>query len=224
MYFPLYLLSSNLLLNLNSYLDDLKISKDEKNVRFKDVTVYYFPREQGFTSVPHEGGSTLGMSYGHTDSDTYSLADHAKIRKRSYHAALGDSAMEDEQFETDEINKLEDEDWYYSTKRLKSEHRLTPAQRRLLLRQSSLVNVDRSEADDCKDIRDSRRKSGCNCKHMCDPNTCACSLAGIECFVEDDSFPCRCSKPICKNPHGHYEYNPDKVQEHFTRTMEKLKN
>lgn len=60
MYFPVYLLSSYLLLNLNSYLDDLKISKDEKNVRFKDVTVYYFPREQGFTSVPHEGGSTLG--------------------------------------------------------------------------------------------------------------------------------------------------------------------
>lgn len=209
---------------------DLKVSKDEKNVRFKDVTVYYFPREQGFGCVPHEGGSTLGMSYGHTDFDTYSLVDHAKMRKRSYQSALGDSIEAKQKSETltqnvsDETNKLEEEDWYYSTKRLKPEHRLTPAQRRLLLRQSSLIKVDRSEADDCKEIRDSRRKSGCNCKHMCDPDTCSCSVAGIECFVEDGSFPCRCSKSICRNPHGHIEYNPDKVQEHFTRTMERMKN
>ena len=32
----------------------------KKSVSFDDVTVYYFPRVQGFTCVPSQGGSTLG--------------------------------------------------------------------------------------------------------------------------------------------------------------------
>lgn len=32
----------------------------KKNVCFANVTVYYFPRTQGFTCVPSQGGSTLG--------------------------------------------------------------------------------------------------------------------------------------------------------------------
>jgi cysteine/serine-rich nuclear protein len=39
------------------------LKRDKKNVKFKDVEVYYFDRVQGFTSVPHEGGSTLGNIY-----------------------------------------------------------------------------------------------------------------------------------------------------------------
>lgn len=34
--------------------------RSKKNVKFTDVTVYYFHRKQGFTCVPSEGGSTLG--------------------------------------------------------------------------------------------------------------------------------------------------------------------
>ena len=34
----------------------------KKSVSFDDVTVYYFPRVQGFTCVPSQGGSTLGNS------------------------------------------------------------------------------------------------------------------------------------------------------------------
>lgn len=34
--------------------------KAKKSVQFKDITVYYFNRLQGFTCVPTEGGSTLG--------------------------------------------------------------------------------------------------------------------------------------------------------------------
>lgn len=33
-----------------------------KSVHFDDVTVYYFPRKQGFICVPSQGGSTLGGS------------------------------------------------------------------------------------------------------------------------------------------------------------------
>lgn len=34
--------------------------KIKKSVNFDKVTVFYFPRTQGFTCVPSEGGSTLG--------------------------------------------------------------------------------------------------------------------------------------------------------------------
>ena len=36
--------------------------KTKKNVRFEDVTVYYFARSQSFVSVPSQGTITLGMS------------------------------------------------------------------------------------------------------------------------------------------------------------------
>lgn len=35
----------------------------KKSVCFANVTVYYFPRTQGFTCVPSQGGSTLGKHY-----------------------------------------------------------------------------------------------------------------------------------------------------------------
>jgi hypothetical protein len=38
-----------------------KKSKKKKNVRFNDVTVYYFARSQGFVSVPSQGTVTLGL-------------------------------------------------------------------------------------------------------------------------------------------------------------------
>ncbi len=36
--------------------------KKKKRVSFDGVTVYYFRRSQGFTSVPSQGGSTLGKT------------------------------------------------------------------------------------------------------------------------------------------------------------------
>ena len=45
--------------------DDYCKRVKNKMVRFGDVTVYYFPRKQGFVSVPSTGGSTLGMARKH---------------------------------------------------------------------------------------------------------------------------------------------------------------
>jgi len=39
----------------------IKKAKNKKNVRFDDVTVYYFARSQGFVSVPSQGTVTLGL-------------------------------------------------------------------------------------------------------------------------------------------------------------------
>jgi hypothetical protein len=41
-------------------LGALKQQTMKKSVNFDGVTVYYFPRVQGFTCVPSQGGSTLG--------------------------------------------------------------------------------------------------------------------------------------------------------------------
>jgi len=40
----------------------LAANRVKKSVSFDDVTVYYFPRVQGFTCVPSQGGSTLGIT------------------------------------------------------------------------------------------------------------------------------------------------------------------
>ena len=39
---------------------DTVSKKQKKSVKFKGVTVFYFPRKQGFTCIPSQGGSTLG--------------------------------------------------------------------------------------------------------------------------------------------------------------------
>jgi hypothetical protein len=110
------------------------------------------------------------MTYKHADQETLSLAQHAQGRKNVYQSTFrdtkanqteeaDDTTSTDEHLDARDTIDCENEDWYFSTKRLKPENRLKPAQRRLLLRNSGLVNIDRNEANSCKEIRDSRRHS-----------------------------------------------------------------
>lgn len=57
----------------------LKKSKRTRrgNVTFDQVNVFFFPRCQGFTSVPSRGGCTLGMMQRHAMLRTYTLAEFA---------------------------------------------------------------------------------------------------------------------------------------------------
>lgn len=43
--------------------DDTK--KPRHSINFSDITIYYFPRCQGFSCVPTQGGSSLGMTSKH---------------------------------------------------------------------------------------------------------------------------------------------------------------
>ena len=171
-----------------------------------------------------------GMTFQHIEWESLSLEEHSKLRKLSYLQETGQKSTDEESSECSSsitnCENLEDENWYFSTKRLKSEHRLTPAQRRLLLRKSGLMNIDQDESTNCKEIRNSRLKnSGCACSVTCEPETCACSIDGIECFVEDDegSYPCSCSIYNCRNPFGYIQYSPDLVHDHFLKTIERVK-
>ena len=59
-------------------------------------------------------------------------------------------------------------------------------QRRVMLRQAGIKKIDTSEKDACKDIRTSREVCGCDCRGICDPNTCICAQAQIKCQVSAD--------------------------------------
>ena len=95
-------------------------------------------------------------------------------------------------------------------------------QRRLMLRQAGIKKIDTIEKEECKDIRSSRESCGCDCRVYCDPETCACSLAGIKCQVDRLSFPCGCSKEGCGNMSGRIEFNPIRVRTHFIHTLMRL--
>lgn len=75
----------------------LKKSKRLKknNVEFDRVTVFYFPRCQGFTSVPSRGGCTLGMVSKHSSSRQFTLAEFSKEQKNVRREKLEEKLKEE---------------------------------------------------------------------------------------------------------------------------------
>ncbi|VEN39244.1 unnamed protein product [Callosobruchus maculatus] len=67
--------------------DEPAPKKVRRGISFDSVTVFYFPRAQGFTCVPSQGGSTLGMGAQHTHVKKFSLAEHA-VEQRRIHRQL----------------------------------------------------------------------------------------------------------------------------------------
>lgn len=61
---------------------------------------------------------------------------------------------------------------------------LTTKKRRALLRSSGVKKIDVEEKHELRAIRMSREDCGCDCRIFCDPETCACSIAGIKCQVK----------------------------------------
>ncbi|KAJ0009320.1 hypothetical protein NQD34_001022 [Periophthalmus magnuspinnatus] len=104
---------------------------------------------------------------------------------------------------------------------------LTTRRRRALLRASGVRRIDVEEKHELRALRLSREECGCRCRGLCDPETCACSLAGIKCQVNGSvvdrmSFPCGCTKEGCSNTTGRLEFNPVRVRTHFLHTIMKL--
>lgn len=78
----------------------LKKSKRLKrsHVEFDRVTVFYFPRCQGFTSVPSRGGCTLGMVTKHSFAQEFSLTEFSKeqeaVRREKLKERLKEEKLE----------------------------------------------------------------------------------------------------------------------------------
>ncbi|XP_037328573.2 cysteine/serine-rich nuclear protein 3-like isoform X2 [Pungitius pungitius] len=213
-----------------------------RNVHFESVTVYYFNRRQGFTTVPTQGGSTLGMSPRHSGVRRFTLREFAMEQKRSHRIMLRDHlkkeklnaiklkltkngtvpSVEADTLTLDDISEddldvdnTEVDDYFFLQP-------LTTRRRRALLRSSGVRRLDVEEKHDLRALRVSREECGCRCRGTCDPETCACSLAGIKCQVDRMSFPCGCTKDGCSNNTGRLEFNPVRVRTHFLHTIMKL--
>uniref|UniRef100_A0A3Q3K1C1 Cysteine/serine-rich nuclear protein N-terminal domain-containing protein n=1 Tax=Monopterus albus TaxID=43700 RepID=A0A3Q3K1C1_MONAL len=213
-----------------------------RRVHFENVTVYYFSRRQGFTSVPSQGGSTLGMSNRHSWVRQYSLGEFAVEQERIHRDMLRDHLKEEKlnsiklkltkngTVESEEASTLTAEDISDDDIDLDNTEvdeyfflqPLTTKKRRALLRTSGVKKIDVEEKHELRAIRMSREDCGCDCRVFCDPETCACSIAGIKCQVDRMSFPCGCTKEGCSNSAGRVEFNPIRVRTHFLHTIMKL--
>ncbi|XP_011608504.2 cysteine/serine-rich nuclear protein 3 [Takifugu rubripes] len=213
-----------------------------RRVHFEKVTVYYFSRRQGFTSVPSQGGSTLGMSNRHSWIRQYSLGEFALEQERIHRDMLRDhlkeeklnsvklkltknGTVESEEADTLTAEDISDDDIDLDNTEVDEYFFLQPLttkKRRALLRSSGVKKIDVEEKHELRAIRVSREDCGCDCRIFCDPETCACSIAGIKCQVDRMSFPCGCSKEGCSNSTGRVEFNPIRVRTHFLHTIMKL--
>ncbi|XP_026073220.1 cysteine/serine-rich nuclear protein 3-like [Carassius auratus] len=213
-----------------------------RRVHFEKVTVYYFSRRQGFTSVPSQGGSTLGMSSRHSCVRQYTLGEFAMEQEKIHRDMLRDHLKEEKlnsirlrltkngSVESEEANALtlddiSDDDLDIDNTEVDEYFFLQPLttkKRRVLLRSSGVKKIDVEEKHELRAIRVSREDCGCDCRLFCDPETCACSLAGIKCQVDRMSFPCGCTKEGCSNAAGRIEFNPIRVRTHFLHTIMKL--
>ncbi|XP_053119809.1 cysteine/serine-rich nuclear protein 1 [Hemicordylus capensis] len=212
------------------------------HVEFDRVTVFYFQRCQGFTSVPSRGGCTLGMVTKHSFSREFTLAEFSKeqamVRREKLKERLKEEKLEARKWkltmngtkESEEANQLttediSDDDIDVSSMEVEDGFFLQPypaKKRRALLKAIGVKKIDREEKRDLHSIRLSREDCGCDCQEFCDPETCSCSLAGIKCQMDHTSFPCGCTKDGCGNTEGRIEFNQARVQTHFIHTIMKL--
>ncbi|XP_028152798.1 uncharacterized protein LOC114346223 isoform X2 [Diabrotica virgifera virgifera] len=198
--------------------------KRKKGITFDSVTIFQFPRAQGFTCIPTQGGCTLGMEAHHSDKKTFSVAEHALekrnrrevVQKHRSHKRNGTRGKKI----CNEKTNVKDAPYEGSDKDNSDVlQRLHLSQRRALLRAAGVTRIDMTESDECRNIRTSRMLCGCGCKENCDPDTCSCSQSGIECQVDADHFPCKCSRENCRNLKGRIEFSKDRVRIHYTRTL-----
>ena len=94
--------------------------------------------------------------------------------------------------------------------------------RRKILKECGIDQIDLAEHKECEWIRASREDCGCSCRVVCDPRTCLCSLNGIKCQVDRQSYPCGCTKQGCGNQSGRIEFNLYRVRTHFFYTLLRL--
>ncbi|XP_041669921.1 cysteine/serine-rich nuclear protein 1b [Cheilinus undulatus] len=222
----------------------LKKSKRARrgNVTFDQVTVFFFPRCQGFTSVPSRGGCTLGMMQRHSLLQTYTLAEFAveqrflrrekllnRLREEKLEALklklTKNGTQKSEEAEQLTVDDIPEQDIDISAANLEEGSFLQPyppKRRYALLKAAGVKKIDKEEKRQLHDLRISRENCGCDCQGFCEPETCSCSLAGIKCQMDHSSFPCGCTKDGCGNIEGRIEFNSTRVQTHYIHTIMKL--
>ncbi|KAG9356038.1 hypothetical protein JZ751_000882 [Albula glossodonta] len=196
----------------------LKKSKRARKsgVQFDHVTVFFFPRCQGFTSVPSRGGCTLGMVRQHSACRQYTLAEFALTNNGTRESEEAERLTVDDIPEEEvDVSGVDVDDGSFL-------HPYPSKRRHALLKAAGIKKIDKEEKRQLQQIRLSREDCGCDCQGFCEPETCACSLAGIKCQMDHSSFPCGCTKDGCGNTEGRIEFNSSRVQTHYIHTIMKL--
>ncbi|XP_058879354.1 uncharacterized protein LOC117400615 isoform X2 [Acipenser ruthenus] len=212
------------------------------NVQFDQVTVFFFPRCQGFTSVASRGGCTLGMGRQHSACRQYTLSEFAQEQQHLRREKLKDRLREEKlevlkqelakngTAESNEaaqltLDDISEDDIDISGVDFEGGFFLHPypsKRRHALLKAAGVKKIDKEEKRELHAIRLSREDCGCDCQGFCEPETCSCSLAGIKCQMDHSSFPCGCTKDGCGNTQGRIEFNSSRVQTHYIHTIMKL--
>lgn len=220
----------------------------KKCVLFDTVTVYFFTRSQGFSSIPSQGGATLGMKRRHFFSRRLTVDMFEEVRRKSRRAILLKIRLEKdrrrrerEQLHCNSISSSTSSTSNATTSDSDDESSSSDYSdisdselgsdsyifvqpfsvklRRSLLRASGVGRIDPKEKKECKSIRDSRERSGCKCENECIPGECECSLLGVNCHVDRISFPCSCVSSGCQNPQGRTEFDIKRVKGHLIDTL-----
>ncbi|KAG8227080.1 hypothetical protein J437_LFUL007417 [Ladona fulva] len=215
--------------------------KRRKTITFDGVTVYYFPRVQGFTCVPSQGGSTLGMMASHTHVQTFSLWEHAAEQRRLHRQAMSqlqsrcptpvpgassprsDSSpvprrqrrKKNQQEEESENSAAESET---VSEGLDAARPPTPTS--LPPPSSSEESADSDEDEDEDDDEDEEGGEDDDGSGGSDGEV---DLDGCY-FLQVDrlNFPCGCTRDGCANTNGRIEFNPVRVRTHFIHTLMRL--
>lgn len=228
---------------------DLEGKEVKKSVLFDTVTVYHFTRSQGFSSIPSQGGSTLGMKRRHFLRRKLSVDLYEEVRRRSRREILLkirlDKRKKKEDCDQLHCNSIssstsstsntttssDSDDESFSDYSDISDSELETDSyiflqpvgvrlRRSLLRASGVGRIDPKEKKECKAIRESRERSGCKCVNQCIPGLCECSLLGVNCHVDRVSFPCGCISAGCQNPLGRTEFDIKRVKVHLFEILD----
>ncbi|XP_051557028.1 cysteine/serine-rich nuclear protein 1 isoform X2 [Myxocyprinus asiaticus] len=233
---------SSLHMPISSILKKTKYTQSKGSVHFGLVTVFFFQRCQGCSSVPSHGGCTLSMVKRHAACQQFTLREHAEEQQRLQLKRLRERHQEDRlealrqrlissgtltmaEAASLTLKDVPDEDDDLSNAKLKDGGFLRPyssKRRRALLKAAGVGRIDREEKRQLQELRRWREDCGCHCQGFCYPESCACSQAGIKCQMDRTNFPCGCSKEGCGNPAGRIEFNSSRVQSHYIHTHMKL--
>lgn len=97
-------------------------------------------------------------------------------------------AVDQREADTLTVDQIPDDDVHISDADLEDGAFLQPyssRQRQALLQEAGVKRIDREEKKQLHALRFSREACGCDCRGFCEPETCACSLAGIKCQVQN---------------------------------------
>ncbi|XP_068734358.1 cysteine/serine-rich nuclear protein 1-like [Montipora capricornis] len=99
---------------------------------------------------------------------------------------------------------------------------ISQSARESILKAAGVRRIVKREERDCNEIRQSRVTCGCDCGDICSPETCECTLNGIDCQVDFDRFPCSCQTNSFHNGNGRKKYDLSAIKKHYSETFVKV--